>query len=79
MAAPDEAQVLATLKSVQELTANQLDGLVTSEVGTPLLGAFSALASAAGPEDDATARARKVHLLVMGYLMRGHLQGDLKL
>ncbi|MEW5848326.1 MAG: hypothetical protein AB2A00_05905 [Myxococcota bacterium] len=73
MSAPDEARALEALKTVQSIPAKDLDQLVTDEIGQSLLGVFAAMARAMGPDDDRQETARKVHLMVLAYLMRGEL------
>lgn len=66
----DEKSALHALQAVQSLSASEIDVLVTSEIGTPMLGVFSALARAFDPSDDEEEVARRVHLMVLGYLLR---------
>lgn len=65
----DEKSALHALQAVQSLSASEIDALVTSEIGTPMLGVFSALARAFGPSDHEEEVARRVHLMVLGYLL----------
>jgi hypothetical protein len=74
MLPPDEAKGLEVVKKIQSLSGPDLEKRVRAEVGDPLLAMFSLLAkSTAAPGDDDHAIARKVHLMVLAYLIRGEL------
>ncbi len=70
MAAPDDKRALAALQTVQSLSGEELDALIASEVGNEMLGVMKAVARAQFPDDDDATRARHVHLLLFGYLLR---------
>lgn len=72
--APDEEKALSALKAVQSLTAEELDRLISDEIGKPMLGVFSALSRAfdEGAGDDEVAR--RVHLVVLGYLLHREIE-----
>lgn len=73
MAAPDENQALEALKAVQAITAEELNDLVTEEIGAPMLGVFSALVRASEEGLSDVDVARRVHLMVLGFLLRREL------
>lgn len=77
MEAPEEKAALEALQSVQHLTQARLDELITAHIGDPLLGVFDALARASGSSEDAEQRARKVHLMVLAFLMGMQLRGEI--
>ena len=71
---PDEATGLEVVKKIQSLNGPDLEKRVRAEVGDPMLAFFSLLAkSTAGPGDDDHTIAKKVHLMVLAYLIRGEL------
>jgi hypothetical protein len=71
---PDEAKGLEVVKKIQSLNGPDLEKRVRAEVGDPMLAFFSLLAkSTAAPGDDDHAIAKKVHLMVLAYLIRGEL------
>jgi predicted Fe-Mo cluster-binding NifX family protein len=70
MTAPKEDAALKALQAVQSLQPKALDALITSEIGTPMLGVFSSLVRAGNPGASADVVARQVHLMVLAYLMR---------
>jgi hypothetical protein len=70
MGAPDENGAIEAMKTVQAFSAKALNARIDREVGDPMLGVFSALAGALFPDDSREARAKKVHLMVLGYLLR---------
>ena len=69
MAPPNAARSLAALNVVQALNGPALDQLVTSEVGPEMLGVMKAVAKAQFPQDDDATLARRVQLLLFGYLL----------
>lgn len=77
MAAPNEEKTLQALQTVQGFTADKIDGLITSEIGEYMLASFRAFAEAMGPDDNDDERAKKVHLMVLAYLMRCYVRGDI--
>lgn len=78
MVAPSEAQALDALETVQSLPAKKLDQFITLHIGDEMLGVFMSLAQAMFPDDDRDERAKQVHLMVMAYLMRIHVDGKLE-
>jgi hypothetical protein len=70
VAAPDENAALDALREVQSLSGKDLDALITQEIGTPMLGVFSAIAKAVMPNTSDEDHPRVVHLMVLSYLMR---------
>jgi hypothetical protein len=78
MAPPDEKTALAAVKSVQVLDGATLEKRVREEVGDPLLAMFSLLAKNLSPKDDDPAIAKKVHVMVLAYLIRGELESGKK-
>jgi len=75
LAAPDEARAVAALEKVQALSAEELDALITREIGNPMLGVFSALAKAVNPGGDREEVFRAVHLMVLSYALRVETEG----
>ena len=76
MLPPDEPTGLAVVKKIQSLDGPALEKRVRQEVGDPMLAFFSLLAkSTAGANEDETTLAKRVHLMVLAYLIRGELQG----
>ena len=63
------------MKKVQGLNAQALNGRIDAEVGDPMLAVFSALVRSLFPKDDDGEVARKVHLMVLGYLLKSEVQG----
>jgi predicted Fe-Mo cluster-binding NifX family protein len=70
MAAPSENRALSAMQRVQALSAQELDELITREIGEPMLAVFSALAEATHPGAPREQIHRAVHLMVLSYLMR---------
>lgn len=58
------------MKAVQALSARELDGRIDELVGDPMLASFAAFVRAVYPDDPREERAKKVHLMVLAYLMR---------
>lgn len=71
---PDEESALRALEAVQSLSASELDALLTSEVGKPMVGVFSALARAFDTSGDEEEIARRVHLVMLGYLLHREVE-----
>lgn len=69
MPALDEAQALEALKRVQALSAEEFERALHDDVGQPILSIFNALARALHPGDDDDAIAKKLHLMMLAYLM----------
>jgi hypothetical protein len=69
MTALDEAGALAALQRVQNLTPEAFESALKDELGKPMLTVFNALARGLHPEDTDDAIARKVHLMLLAYLM----------
>jgi hypothetical protein len=69
MTPPDRKQTEAALNAVQSLTGPELDKAMDDVVGAQMLGAFSALARAMEPGISDDDRAKRVHLMVLAYLM----------
>jgi hypothetical protein len=78
MHAPDEANAMAALNRVQSLTTHDFDRRISGEIGKPLLGIFYALARSIDPEADSEALAKRVHLMVLSYLMHAELAAPTK-
>jgi hypothetical protein len=74
MLPPDEQTGLAAVKTVQSLSGPELEKRVRAEVGDPMLAFFSLLAKSVAPEEDDHAIAKRVHLMILAYLIRGELQ-----
>lgn len=72
--APDEERALKALQSVQSLSAPELDQLIDGEIGKPMLGVFSALARAFDESSSDEDIARRVHLVVLGYLLHREVE-----
>lgn len=75
MLPPDEKTALAAAKKVQVLNGPELERRVRLEVGDPLLAIFALLAKSIEPTADDPAIARRVHGMVLAYLVRGELDG----
>lgn len=67
--APTEDQALAALKRVQALTPEQFEQALNDDVGHPMVSLFNALARAMHPTDDDEAVAKKLHLMMLAWLM----------
>jgi hypothetical protein len=70
----DREGALEALQAVQALSAQGIDDAVTAEIGEALLGVFHALARASAPgaaDDDV---ARRVHLMILAWLVRGRIE-----
>ena len=78
MLPPDEPTGLAVVQKIQSLNGPQLEQRVRAEVGDPMLAFFALLAKSTSPQDDDAQIARKVHLMVLAYLIRGELHGSPK-
>lgn len=76
MSAPDEAAALAVVRKVQSLGGSELEKRVRTEVGDPMLALFSLLAKSIGPPNDDQEVARKVHAMILAYLIRGELDSS---
>ncbi len=74
MPPPTEDKALAALRSVQTLSPDDLDHLVSEEIGTPLLGVFSALVRASDEGLSDAEIVRRVHLMVLGFLLRKEVE-----
>jgi hypothetical protein len=77
MVTPSEAQALESRKAVQSLPAKKLDQFITLHIGDDMLEAFMELAESQFPDDDRDDRAKQVHLMILAYLMRVHIDGKL--
>jgi hypothetical protein len=73
MAAPDEATALAAVRKVQNLSGRDIETRVRAEVGDPLIAMFALLAKSVAPSDNDSETAKKVHLMVLAYLVREEL------
>jgi hypothetical protein len=73
MAAPDEARALAAVRKVQSLSGWEIEKRVRAAVGDPLMAMFALLAKSVAPSDDDHEIAKKVHLMVLAYLVREEL------
>lgn len=69
MSALDEDQAIEALKRVQGLSPEQFEKALHDEVGQPVLAVFNALARTLHPGDDDDAIAKKLHLMMLAYLM----------
>lgn len=76
MSPPDAKRAIAAMQTVQNLSGDELDLRISREAGDHVLAAFSATARALAPDDPPHETARKVQLLLMGYLIRGELDGS---
>jgi hypothetical protein len=70
----DSAGALDALQTVQSMTAAQVGAGVDGEIGGDLLGVLHALARASAPDADDEDVARRVHLMVLAWLLRGHVE-----
>lgn len=69
MPAPTEDEALAALKRVQTLAPEQFERALNDEVGHPMVSLFNALVRAMHPQDDDDAVAKKLHLMMLAWLM----------
>jgi hypothetical protein len=69
MAAPTEEQALDALKKVQSLPPAAFERALLDVVGEPMLALMNALARSLHPADDDEAIAKKLHLMMLTYLM----------
>jgi hypothetical protein len=74
MTAPSEDHAIEALKKVQALSGAELDGLIDAEIGNSMLGVFQAIATAMFPEDP-KGLSKRVHLMVLAYLLRCEVEG----
>ena len=75
---PDEQTGLAAVQKIQALSGPDLEKRVRAEIGDPMLAFFALLAKSTSPGEDDHAIAKKVHLMILSYLIRGELQGSAK-
>jgi predicted NAD/FAD-dependent oxidoreductase len=69
MSPPTEPQALHVLRHVQGLNAEQFRHALSHAVGEPMMQVFVALAQSMHPDDGEDARAQKVHLMMLAWLM----------
>jgi hypothetical protein len=69
MAAPTEDQALDALRKVQGLAPEDFERALLEHIGEPMLAVFNALARTLYPDDDEDLIARKLHLMMLAYLM----------
>jgi hypothetical protein len=69
MTAPTDEQALAALKRVQALTPEEFERALNEDVGHAMVSLFNALARAMHPQDDDDAIAKKLHLMMLAWLM----------
>jgi hypothetical protein len=69
MPALTEEQAIEALRRVQGLSPEAFERALHDEVGQPLLAVFNALARALHPSDDEDAIAKKLHLMMLAFLM----------
>jgi hypothetical protein len=69
MTAPTDDEALAALKRVQALTPVEFERALNDDVGHPMVSLFNALARAMHPSDDDDAIAKKLHLMMLAWLM----------
>lgn len=69
MPAPDEPQALDALRRVQALGPADFERALESEIGEPVVAVLHALARALHPQDDDDAVAKRIHLMVLAWLM----------
>jgi hypothetical protein len=74
MPAPTEDEALAALRVVQDLGAEDFQAALKDELGGPVLQVMNALARALNPDDDEDAIARKMHLMMLAWLMARRAQ-----
>lgn len=70
----DREGALDALQAVQALGAKEIDAVVTREIGNELLGVFHALAKASAPGASDDDVARRVHLMILAWLVRGRIE-----
>lgn len=69
MTAPTDEQALAALKRVQALTPEEFERALNEDVGHSMVSLFNALVRAMHPQDDDDAIAKKLHLMMLAFLM----------
>lgn len=69
MTAPTEEQALSALRKVQGLAPDAFEAALLEEIGEPMLAVMNALARTLYPTDDDDAVAKKLHLMMLAYLM----------
>lgn len=69
MAAPNDDEAIAALKRVQALTPEEFERALENDVGHAMVSLFNALARAMHPSDDDDAIAKKLHLMMLAFLM----------
>lgn len=69
MAALNDDEAIAALKRVQALTPEELERALENDVGHAMVSLFNALARAMHPNDDDDAIAKKLHLMMLAFLM----------
>lgn len=67
--APDEARALAALRAVQELPTEAFEKALTDEIGAPMIQVMNAVVRALHPKDDDDAVHKKLHLMMVSYLL----------
>lgn len=68
-AAPTDEEALAALQRVQALSPEQFERALEDDIGQSMVSLFNALARAMHPSDDDDAIARKLHLMMLAWLM----------
>lgn len=74
-AAPTEDEAIARLRQVQSLSPEAFDTALRTQLGTPMAGVFAALVRSLHPGDDDEAIARKLHLMMLAWLMAHDVGG----
>lgn len=69
MTAMNDAQALDVLKQVQSLAPADFERALRDELGSPGIAVFHALVRALHPQDAEDAVAKKIHLMVLAWLM----------
>jgi hypothetical protein len=64
---------LEAMKTVQALDGRSMEARIQSEIGTPMMAVFTSLARNMFPEDDDDGVAKKVHLMVLAFLLKAEV------
>lgn len=73
--APSEDEAIARLKRVQAMSPEAFDAALREDLGVSMAGVFAALVRSLHPDDDDAAVAKKLHLMMLAWLMGRDVPG----
>ena len=75
--APTEQEAIDALKRVQSLSPEQFEAAMRDDIGAPMMQVFNALARTLHPSDDDDDVAKKLHLMMLTWLMAQQLRAPI--